>query len=327
MFKIFWNAVCQVPLEVVPNIFIRIKLWCISGKRVRLDAMMLLQKLLNSIGFNVDFTSIPQQEYGTPDSVQHMLEKAHNFISMNVFIRMKANKESKASSLRRNADRRNSRQFIRMHRHRKSWGFSSWCPRSSNIWGKQKTAFIEENQVRPELSGFFLYGAKHGPSNPEFVVLPFLVLFLQVSGNSNSTRALNARRDSHDNGFQKDAQFPLRYALTSKAPLDNLRLMIPFANVAIIFFFDLGLFWGSGQESVLTTSPSFLFLCRCAAIVQPSLMSNPAILRLSDSLNHFARVQWRVVFAILTAYLFVLVSCIKNSLLVKRCTHSLCETQ
>jgi hypothetical protein len=313
---------------MIPNIFIGIKFWCTSGEKICMDAMMFLQELFNHLGFSMNFTFIPEQENGASDSVQHVLEEARDLISMNVFVRMKADKEGKPSSFGRNADCRNSGQLFRMGRHRKNWCFSFGRPRFPDIRGKKKAGFIEENQVCPKLFGFFLYGAKHDPSNPEFVVRPFPGLSWQAFGNSNSMPASNARHGSHDTESRKGARWPLQYALASKAPLDNLLPMHPCANIAIIFFFGVGLFFEDGQKLASTSNQPFLFVRRCGAIVRLSLMSNPAIGRPSGSSNRFAGEQWLGAFAILTACLFVLVSCIKiNILSVNRCTHSLCEIQ
>jgi hypothetical protein len=288
-----------------------------------MDAVMFLQKLMNDLGSNVDFTLIPKQENRAADPVQQVLKKVHDFFSMNVAVRMKPDKEGKMPSLRRNADRRNGRQFFRMGCHRKNWGLAFRRPRSSDIWRKEKAAFIEENQVCLKLFSFFLYGAKHDPSNPEFAVRPFRVLSWQAFDNSNSIPALTARHGSYDTEPQKGVQLSLQYASMSIVPLENLQPMRPCLNSAAIFSFDTGSFLSDGLKWASVSNPPFLSLCRCDAIVRLSLMNNPAIWQQHGDSSRFATKQRLFVFAILTAYLFVWVSYPKINILVKNCTHSL----
>lgn len=169
MLKVSGNAVGNVPFEVCPDKFIGVKLRRISGKMKGLNSRVAFKELLDKFG-PVKRASIPKKEDQAPEMPVKELKELSDLFGPDVLAGMKTGIESKASSLGRNGNGGDSRDFAPVSGDNELRRFSLGCPSFPEIGDKREPALIQEYQAGSKLFGLFLYGAKRAASSNGWLV-------------------------------------------------------------------------------------------------------------------------------------------------------------
>lgn len=218
--KVSGNAVGQIPFEVCPDKFIRVKLGRISGEVKGLDSRMASKELLGELG-SVERASVPKKDDGAFLVTAKVPEELPDLSGSNVLPGIKARVESKAFSLRRNRDGRDGRDFGPASGDHEGGCFSFNRPGSLEIGDKRESALIQEDQAGSKPIGLFLYEAKPVASSSEWLPPGALWPFSVVSGSSSPSRPSNSTDCRYSSAPGNSSGRPGQYASKSKDPSSN----------------------------------------------------------------------------------------------------------
>jgi len=152
-----WRSVGERLLGLGPDVLVRIELRCVGGKVVQVKAPAAMQILAH--GFvPMDFGSVPQEHDLAPEVPQQQAERLDDSLPVDV---VPMAPEIPADPLvgRGYRDRGDDRDPVVPVAMAKDRRLSDRSPGLSDVRGEHETAFIEEDQMSPELTGVFLYRA------------------------------------------------------------------------------------------------------------------------------------------------------------------------
>ena len=110
--------------------------------------------------------------------------------------------------------------------HRTVGSVSLWSPSAFEMGDKQKTAFIQENQVRPQPRSLFLYAASGSAATERSQLRRADRRVARVSGNSSPSSARAAKSHGDGSGHETGAELLWRCALESTTRSDTPRLVL-----------------------------------------------------------------------------------------------------
>jgi hypothetical protein len=154
----FVGAVGQVPLAVCPDVFNRIKFRGIAGKAVGMEAFIFFQERLNIRSF-MNGTTIPYKNHVFSQMPQQISEKANDLMSRDV-VGVESDIKAESSASRRDGKSANGRDLLMAVTMAEDWCLARRSPCLTDKRYEQEPAFVQECQVGPKFSGFFLYWAK-----------------------------------------------------------------------------------------------------------------------------------------------------------------------
>ena len=214
------ETVGQCPLEFRPDELIGIKLGGISGETVSLEAGISLKKSLNR-RCPVDRIAIPEKNDRSPEVFKQMSQESNRFLSLDVFIGVEADVEPKPSSLRGDADSRNSRDFSPVASRSQDGSFALRRPCLDDSRDKQESALVKEDQMGSKPIGLFLYAARRDVSSNESRLPASPWLSWSASGSSSPSPASDTRDWSWSNGYESASGLRRLSAGASRPGLNN----------------------------------------------------------------------------------------------------------
>lgn len=220
MLKVSGNAVCQVSLEVCPDKFIRVELRRISREVKGFDPWMVFKESSDALG-SVNRASVPKEEDQSPEMPMKKSEELLNLLGSDVLADMETCAEPEASSLGRDGNRGDSRDFAPASGDNELRRSSLGCPGLPDIGDKRKPALIQEYQAGSKLSGLFLYEAKRAASSNGWIAPGAPWLFSEAFDNSIQGCSSNTK-DLRGNSLSGSSSKRLcRYVSRSRDPLSN----------------------------------------------------------------------------------------------------------
>lgn len=218
-------AVGQSVIGLIPNIFSRVKFWCIRWKIFYMKSWMFKEPLLDFFT-SVDCSPIPQKDHWPSNVPEQVFEEGSN-IQASEITSAKLDIEGDVSSFRRyhqGIDGRNSVLLVEIVQEGR---LPFRCPGAGDVGNKQKARFIQKDQMGPKLFGLFLYGASGNASNGQSVFRFFATPGAPVSGSSNPGLPGVSRRGRDDTQRQTVSRSPRLLAGASTYPSDNQRRGVP----------------------------------------------------------------------------------------------------
>lgn len=215
------NAVGQRPLKPCPDKLIGVKLGSIAGEVVSLKTGMGLEEPFNRRRL-VNRASVPEKDNLSSKVSEQMTQESNRLFGLNVFIGMEADVKPKPSSLRRNADSGDGRDFRPVSSRAKNRGFAFRRPRFDNSRDEQESAFVKEDQMGSKPLGLFLYAARPDVSSSESRLLVFPWPAWSASDSSSPGFASNTRGWNWNNGYGNVSGLPRQSAAVSRPGLKNL---------------------------------------------------------------------------------------------------------
>mgnify|MGYP001558010148 CR=1 FL=1 len=158
MRRIIRRAVGHGSLEIIPDELIGVELRSIAREKVRVQAMVSVQKLFGWSPF-VRRPPIPEQDHGAAQMFEQLPEEPGHFRRSDILIAMESGVEGDAPPAGRNADGRDGRNLGPASGATQARSLSPGGPGANDVGDEKKAALIEEYQMGPKFFGFFLYAA------------------------------------------------------------------------------------------------------------------------------------------------------------------------
>lgn len=192
MLKVFGDAVGQTPFEVCPDEFVGVELGRIPREVKGLDPRMTFEELLDESG-TVKRAPVPKEDDRPFEVTGKVAEELLDLFGPDVPVGMEARVEPKPSSLGRDGDGGDGRDFCPASGHHQDGSLSFDRPGPLEVWDERESAFIQEDQVRFKPFGFFLYAAKRAVSNNGWLVPGALWPASAAFGSSSPGAPLNSK--------------------------------------------------------------------------------------------------------------------------------------
>jgi len=242
MTQVSWDTIGQGTLKGIPDEFVWIEFWSISGKAVTGQPGMLTDEFF---GFDSCMrpAAVPEQYHRAMQLFEKVVEKFNDLRRFDVFVRVEPGIKSDSLSVRGDTDSRDSRNLIPFVRTPQDRGLSPRCPCSEYVRNEQEPTFVEKHQVGFESSGFFLYSATWCFSNTQSPVRPALSPSFPASDNSSQVLSGIATGGSHDRKCQNVSLLPPSPGVESKgrsyirnsSPLSVMSVSMPVFAVGLIW--------------------------------------------------------------------------------------------
>jgi hypothetical protein len=158
--------------------------------------------------------AIPQQNYRAAQMPEQGLEEPHHFFSPQGPA-MKLGVQRHVLPLGRDRHGGKGINATWLVPHGAVGSLPLRCPRTFKMGNEQKPTFIQENQVRAQLSGLFLYAATDSVANGQSPLRRVDVRGARASDNSSPSHAANARGHWEDSGPETLSEFPWQSASRS----------------------------------------------------------------------------------------------------------------
>jgi len=184
MTQVSGNTIGQGTFKGIPDKFIGVEFWRISGKMITMQPGMLTDEFSDRGSF-MRGTAVPEQYHGPTQVLEQMSEKLSDLGSFNIPVRIKTGIKSDSSSFLGDTDSRDSRNLLPSICTTQDRSLSSWRPSSDNVRNEQEPTFVEEHQVSSEFLGFFLYSATWCFSNMQSPARPVPALSFLAFDNSS----------------------------------------------------------------------------------------------------------------------------------------------
>lgn len=187
------SCVGQMGLELRPDLFFGIEFRGICGETVDVETVLMLAEVVPDKGTAMGRKTVPKQDHLSGNRPAHVAKKTDDFHTGDVLM-MTMGQQSKPATTGRESkgrDRRGAIPPITMPEHGR---LAHRRPCSTHRGDEQKTAFVQECQVRPQSVGFFLSEATSNVSIAQWPPRPVGSPFVPASGDSTaSPRPTTAR--------------------------------------------------------------------------------------------------------------------------------------
>jgi hypothetical protein len=229
--QVLRHAVSDSSFDLGPDKLVRIELGGIAWKEMGMDAAMAAQELLDGVGL-VRAAPIPQQNEGTSDVPQKMAEKFQHLLPSNIFAGVQSKVESQSLLSGRHTNRGDGRNLGPISSHHQNRRPSPGRPRPRNAGNQKEPRLIQEDQMRPNPLGFFLYPARRGTSSGQWPPRSSREPSSWASGNSIPSSPSASKHSPRSNAPRSASRSLCRSASTStgrwgirtpKAPLSIFR--------------------------------------------------------------------------------------------------------
>ncbi len=146
-------AVREGVVHVVPDELVGIEVWGVSGKPLDLEPGMVVEEGLD-LGALVNGSPIPQQEDGTGDVAQQMLEESQHFMGGQVFL-VELNVQSRPAPTRRHRERGDGRDLIPLVVMAQDGSPPDRGPSLPQIGDEEEAALVEEGEMGAQPPSLF----------------------------------------------------------------------------------------------------------------------------------------------------------------------------
>jgi hypothetical protein len=154
---ILGRTVGQSTLGIGPHEFVGVELWGIGGKPMHMQPLVLAQKLLDDDA-PVDGATIPKQYNRSEQVPEKMAQESDDLHTGNVGA-VETEVKSKPLPQRGDSDGRDRRNPIPFVAVSEDGCPPDGCPGLADVRDEEEPAFVEEYQMGPKSSSFFLYAA------------------------------------------------------------------------------------------------------------------------------------------------------------------------
>jgi len=162
--QIIGDAVCQGPLEIVPDELVRIKLGSVSRKEVCLEPRVSKQELPRGSAL-MRRSPVPEQDHGASQVLEELAEEPSDVRRLDVFAAIEAGVERHPPLLWGDADGGDGRDFTPAPGAAQMGRLAFRRPRPGHVRDQKEAAFVEEDQMGAKSFGVFLYAANGSASN------------------------------------------------------------------------------------------------------------------------------------------------------------------
>ena len=221
MNHIGWSAVGQAAVRLVPDVLGRIEFRGVGWEVLRVDPRMLLQETADFFAA-VDGALIPEQKHRPPKVSQQMAHESQDIQAVEgsgLHPKVKCQMPLLGRD-RQSADGRDVALLVPVPSVRR---LSFLRPGSFKVRNEQEATLVEENQVRSQSLGVFLYSASDNASSARSPLRPAGGLDARASDNSTPGHPSPSRRGRDDTSRQNASESNGQSALTSTTRWDNRR--------------------------------------------------------------------------------------------------------
>lgn len=176
------RGVCEPRLGSCPNKLIGVKFGRVGREAMGADSRMCAKEALHQPS-SVNGAAVPKQVNRATKLPQQVADEPENLLSLDVF-REELEAQTKASTTRRDGDRRNGRHAIPTLAVMHQGCSASGSPSSMHMRDDQKPALVEEDQVGATSCRVFFYVANPAASTARWLPRRAEWLCARASGNS-----------------------------------------------------------------------------------------------------------------------------------------------
>lgn len=309
MTQVFGNTVGQRPFELIPDKLIGIKFRSITGKPVDIEAGVFCQEFFDHPSL-MRSAIVPEQDDGFAQMPPKVLKKPRHLGGTDVFIAVELGIKGDLSSFRGNRERRNGRDFGPASGDTKMGGLSFWCPCANDVRHQEKTAFIQEDQISPQLLGFFLYGATPSASSDRWRIGSFPGLVSLASDNSSPDESETATGDWSGTSHRIPSRLPEQPSFGSTGRWKNPRSKLLSKESWLISSSGWSLVWEGDQEQAWVLRHPDPPLCIGPSTGLQNCGKSLSFAQQPTRLNHSPAAGGHVGGAVPVAFGFQKVSCI-----------------
>lgn len=238
MIRILVRTVGKIAFPMRPYLFNGIEFRRIAGEPVDVKSFGLFQE-----GFHicppVDETFIPNQDNMPAQMAQQIPQERDDFPAGDI-VSMKTDIQTQTAAARGYGDTPDGRNFITAVAVTQDWRTALGGPRFPDIWYEQETTFVQKDDMRVKLSGFFLYGAMSCASTVLWLFRLFARHVFPAFGSSIRNRGVTSsiRRHAYTE-FHSRPESAVRYVSASIARWSTLRhrplsIIFPLAAVSVV---------------------------------------------------------------------------------------------
>jgi len=313
MNQVFGGAIGQGPFELIPDKLIGIKLGSISREPVDMETGMFGQKFFDHFTL-VRCAAVPEQDDGSAQVSVKMFEKPDHLGRTDVFVAVELGVKRNLSSFRGNRKRRDSRDFCPASGNRKMGCFSFRRPSTNHVGHQEKPTFIQEDQIGPQLLGFFLYGAISSASSDRYSPGFFPGLVSPASGSSSPDESEIATGDWGGTPRRIPFRLPGQPSFGSTGRWKNPKPKLLSKESWLISPSDGNSAWENGREQAWVSRNPALLFCTGLSTGLPNCGKNRLSGQQPTPSNRFPTTGGRVGAAVPVAFGFQMVSCVQDTI-------------
>jgi hypothetical protein len=304
---ILWRTISQRVFSFGPYKLIRIELWGIGWKSMHMEPLVLANELLNDEA-PVDRAAIPKQHHRSAQVPEEVTQEADDLHPRNVGA-VETEVKSKPLARWRDGDGGDGRNPLPAVAVSKDRGMADRRPGLAHVRNEKESAFVEEYEMGPKSSGFFLTRATAFSSTVRWLARFSAWPGAPASATSivdPSSLATHARSDRESRNVSRSAwQFAARSrVLSCTPPRQHLAPTVARAAAFATWTTVAGaraLVWAAGLRPHLGESPG--------PNAPPSLSKRSASRPQTGTFCQLAAKLWPAVFGFLAVEGFHGVAC------------------
>ena len=216
--EIAGSAVGQGGIALAPDELGRVEFRGIGREPLHMDSRTLRQITLNLLA-PVDGAAVPQENDRAPEMPEQMLQEREDMQASEV-VATQPDIKADALAIGGDADRVDGRDLVLPVKVVQVRCLSAKRPGAFNVRNEQKSTFVEEDQVRSQLPGFFLYAANPAASTGRWLLRCAGEPAVRASDNLSLDRSAASRYGSGDRTRRSASEGPVR---SSPASTDRSR--------------------------------------------------------------------------------------------------------
>jgi len=213
---VLWRTVGQRVFGFGPHKLIGVEFWGIGWKSMHMEPLVLANKLLDDDA-SVDGAAIPQQHNRSAQMAQEVTQESDDLHPGNIGC-VETEVKSKPLARRGDGDGRDCRNSLPAVAVPNDRGVANRRPSLAHVRDEEEAAFVEEDEMGPKSSGFFLT-----PATPASSSVRWLARFSAWPGApASATSILNpsslATHDRRDRESRNVSRSAWQYAAESIVP-------------------------------------------------------------------------------------------------------------
>ena len=211
-----WRTIGQGVLCLGPDEFIRVKFRGIRGEAMNVKPFMLAEEISDDDA-PVNRAAVPK-EHHRPTQMPEKVAQESNDLHAGDVDRMEAEVQPETLSGWGHGDAGDDGNAIPAIAVFENRGLPDWRPGPADIKDEQESAFVEEDEMGPKSSGFFLYAANRVSSSARWLSRPVAEPAAPASGKSNPIPAAPATHALDDSASQNVSRSTWLRAAGSTGP-------------------------------------------------------------------------------------------------------------
>lgn len=210
---VLWRTVGQRVFGFGPHKLVGVEFWGIGWKSMHMEALVLANELLDDDA-SVNGAAIPEQHNRSAQVAQEVTQESDDLHPGDIGA-VKTEVKSKPLVRRGDGDGRDSSNALPAVAVSEDRGVADRRPSLAHVRDEEEAAFVEEDEMGPKSSGFFLTPATPASSNVRWLARLSAWLGALASATSILNPSSRATRDRSDRGSRNVSRSAWQYAAGS----------------------------------------------------------------------------------------------------------------